>query len=160
MCINMHVISCADWCAQSDAAPNSRVQDEWYPPGHGDIYRSLSDSGILDELIAQGKEYLFVSNIDNLGSVINYGKSPPPPSNTYAPSTTPSLSFGVYALNCFGDAVFAYATRRCHAVLSLNVDCWHRYAPLAHNPDPAQPDRNPPSICGRRRLRVHHGGHR
>jgi len=75
----MHVISCADWCAQSDAAPNSRVQDEWYPPGHGDIYRSLSDSGILDELIAQGKEYLFVSNIDNLGSVINYGELPPAP---------------------------------------------------------------------------------
>jgi UTP--glucose-1-phosphate uridylyltransferase len=48
------------------------TKDEWYPPGHGDIYRSLSDSGILDTLIAQGKEYLFVSNIDNLGSVINY----------------------------------------------------------------------------------------
>lgn len=41
----------------------------WYPPGHGDLYNSLHRSGVLDNLLAQGKEYLFVSNSDNLGAV-------------------------------------------------------------------------------------------
>ena len=44
---------------------------EWYPPGHGDMYRSLANSGVLDRLIAEGKEYLFVSNIDNLGATVD-----------------------------------------------------------------------------------------
>lgn len=41
----------------------------WYPPGHGDLYNSLYRSGVLDNLLSQGKEYLFVSNSDNLGAV-------------------------------------------------------------------------------------------
>lgn len=41
----------------------------WYPPGHGDLYDSLVRSGVLDRLLAEGKEYLFVSNSDNLGAV-------------------------------------------------------------------------------------------
>jgi UTP--glucose-1-phosphate uridylyltransferase len=41
----------------------------WYPPGHGDLYNALLHSGVLDQLIADGKEYLFVSNSDNLGAV-------------------------------------------------------------------------------------------
>eukprot|EP00040_Diaphanoeca_grandis_P009660 m.49649 g.49649 ORF g.49649 m.49649 type:complete len:530 (-) comp21080_c0_seq1:304-1893(-) len=53
------------------AAQDFKNMDEWYPPGHGDMYRSLYNSGLLDDLIADGKEYLFVSNIDNLGATIN-----------------------------------------------------------------------------------------
>lgn len=45
--------------------------DSWYPPGHGDLFESITNSGILDELLAQGKEYLFVSNVDNLGAVVD-----------------------------------------------------------------------------------------
>ena len=41
----------------------------WYPPGHGDVYNALFHSGVLDQLLAEGKEYLFVSNSDNLGAV-------------------------------------------------------------------------------------------
>jgi UTP--glucose-1-phosphate uridylyltransferase len=41
----------------------------WYPPGHGDLYDALVRSGILDHLLNEGKEYLFVSNSDNLGAV-------------------------------------------------------------------------------------------
>lgn len=41
----------------------------WYPPGHGDLYASLFRSGVLDQLLSDGKEYLFVSNSDNLGAV-------------------------------------------------------------------------------------------
>jgi UTP--glucose-1-phosphate uridylyltransferase len=43
---------------------------EWAPPGHGDVYTSLVTSGVLDTLLERGYEYLFVSNSDNLGSVL------------------------------------------------------------------------------------------
>lgn len=43
----------------------------WYPPGHGDVYDSLYQSGQLDKLIDQGIEYLFISNIDNLGATVD-----------------------------------------------------------------------------------------
>jgi len=43
----------------------------WYPPGHGDVYNALFHSGVLDQLLAEGKEYLFVSNSDNLGAVVD-----------------------------------------------------------------------------------------
>jgi len=42
-----------------------------YPPGHGDFYDSFAKSGVLDRLIDQGKQYLFVSNVDNLGASID-----------------------------------------------------------------------------------------
>lgn len=41
---------------------------EWCPPGHGDIYPSLFDSGVLDRVIAAGYRYAAVSNADNLGA--------------------------------------------------------------------------------------------
>ncbi|KAJ3274426.1 UTP-glucose-1-phosphate uridylyltransferase [Terramyces sp. JEL0728] len=51
---------------------------DWYPPGtlfltlgHGDLFESLANSGTLDALLEQGKEYLFVSNIDNLGATVD-----------------------------------------------------------------------------------------
>ncbi|CAM9849618.1 unnamed protein product, partial [Bubo scandiacus] len=54
----------------------------WYPPGHGDIYASFYNSGLLDNLIGEGKEYIFVSNIDNLGAtvdlyILNHLMNPP-----------------------------------------------------------------------------------
>jgi UTP--glucose-1-phosphate uridylyltransferase len=44
---------------------------EWCPPGHGDIYPSLLGSGCLGRLLREGKEYLFVSNSDNLGATLD-----------------------------------------------------------------------------------------
>ena len=44
---------------------------EWCPPGHGDIYPSLLGSGLLDGLLREGKDYLFVSNSDNLGATLD-----------------------------------------------------------------------------------------
>lgn len=41
---------------------------EWCPPGHGDLYPSLSASGLLDRLLALGYRYASVSNSDNLGA--------------------------------------------------------------------------------------------
>ena len=43
---------------------------DWCPPGHGDIYLSLKNSGILDMLINAGKDIAFVSNSDNLGASV------------------------------------------------------------------------------------------
>jgi UTP--glucose-1-phosphate uridylyltransferase len=43
---------------------------EWAPPGHGDIYRALLDSGMLETLLDRGYRYAFVSNSDNLAAVV------------------------------------------------------------------------------------------
>jgi UTP--glucose-1-phosphate uridylyltransferase len=44
---------------------------EWCPPGHGDIYTALQTSGMLEQLLEAGYRYAFVSNIDNLGAVLD-----------------------------------------------------------------------------------------
>ncbi len=41
---------------------------EWCPPGHGDVYSSIWESGLLDVLEQRGFKYLFISNSDNLGA--------------------------------------------------------------------------------------------
>ncbi|KAK3860498.1 hypothetical protein Pcinc_033453 [Petrolisthes cinctipes] len=46
-------------------------RESWYPPGHGDFYQSFKNSGLLDQFISQGKEYVFISNIDNLGATVD-----------------------------------------------------------------------------------------
>lgn len=44
---------------------------EWCPPGHGDFYPALLNSGLLDNLLDQGVRYAFVSNSDNLGATVD-----------------------------------------------------------------------------------------
>jgi UDP-N-acetylglucosamine pyrophosphorylase len=46
-------------------------ENEWCPPGHGDLYPVLAGSGALDRLLAAGVNYLFVSNSDNLGATLD-----------------------------------------------------------------------------------------
>ena len=46
---------------------------EWCPPGHGEVYIALATSGMLDSLLANGYEYLFISNVDNLGATVDLG---------------------------------------------------------------------------------------
>lgn len=61
----------------------------WYPPGHGNFYESFVNSGLLEKFLKQGKkvsslyntthknavmlmiQYVFLSNIDNLGATID-----------------------------------------------------------------------------------------
>ena len=43
---------------------------EWAPPGHGDLYTSLTTSGMLDQLLERDYRFAFVTNIDNLGAVL------------------------------------------------------------------------------------------
>jgi len=49
---------------------NSQISD-WYPPGHGDVFESLVNSGTLDKLLERGVEIVFLSNADNLGAVVD-----------------------------------------------------------------------------------------
>lgn len=45
--------------------------EAWYPPGHGDFYESFQNSGLLKKFISQGRDYCFISNIDNLGATVD-----------------------------------------------------------------------------------------
>ena len=46
-------------------------EQEWCPPGHADIYPALVGSGWLERLLAEGVNYAFVSNSDNLGATLD-----------------------------------------------------------------------------------------
>jgi UTP--glucose-1-phosphate uridylyltransferase len=53
---------------QWDADPSL----QWCPPGHGDLYPSLlGNDNLLDRLLGEGIQYLFVSNADNLGATVD-----------------------------------------------------------------------------------------
>jgi len=47
-------------------------KENWYPPGHGDVYKAFVNSGLVDQLLSEGKEYVFISNIDNLGATLDF----------------------------------------------------------------------------------------
>lgn len=50
---------------------NSIHNEHWYPPGHGDFYRAFAQSGLLKKFLDQGRLYCFLSNIDNLGALVD-----------------------------------------------------------------------------------------
>ena len=58
-------------CVLCNAAMHAALCCRWYPPGHGDVYQSFFNSGLLEEFIKQGKKYVFVSNIDNMGATVD-----------------------------------------------------------------------------------------
>ena len=47
------------------------TDEDWAPPGHGDIYQSLARRGFLDGLRSQGYKWAFISNIDNLAATVD-----------------------------------------------------------------------------------------
>lgn len=47
-------------------------KEAWYPPGHGDVYNAMKNSNLVDKLLSEGKEYIFLSNIDNLGATVDF----------------------------------------------------------------------------------------
>jgi UDP-N-acetylglucosamine pyrophosphorylase len=47
------------------------AENEWCPPGHGDLYPAMLGSGALDKLLSKGLKYMFVSNSDNLGATMD-----------------------------------------------------------------------------------------
>ncbi|XP_074380686.1 UTP--glucose-1-phosphate uridylyltransferase-like isoform X2 [Apium graveolens] len=46
-------------------------KDGGCPSGHSDVFSVLMNSGILDELLSKGKEFVFVANIDNMGATVD-----------------------------------------------------------------------------------------
>ena len=46
-------------------------EQEWAPPGHGDLYPALVASGMLEALLERGYRWALVSNSDNLGAVLD-----------------------------------------------------------------------------------------
>lgn len=55
-------------------AKNCMIDEDleaWYPPGHGDFYKSFQNSGLLKKFLKDGREYCFMSNIDNLGATVD-----------------------------------------------------------------------------------------
>jgi len=47
-------------------------EDEFfYPPGSGDVFKSLDRSGLLADFKKEGKEYMFLSNVENLGATVD-----------------------------------------------------------------------------------------
>jgi len=46
-------------------------KDAWYPPGHGDVFDAFYQSKLYQSLKNQGKEYIFLANIDNLGATVD-----------------------------------------------------------------------------------------
>lgn len=44
---------------------------EWNPPGHGDLYGAIFQSGVLKRLLDEGIRYALVVNCDNLGATFD-----------------------------------------------------------------------------------------
>jgi UTP--glucose-1-phosphate uridylyltransferase len=56
---------------QQDLAPVTwpqNTEQEWNPPGHGDVFTALNTSGMLKQLLEKGIQYAFIHNLDNLGA--------------------------------------------------------------------------------------------
>lgn len=43
----------------------------YYPPGHGNVFESLNACGLLDKLIEEGRDVIFVSNVDNTAACVD-----------------------------------------------------------------------------------------
>jgi UDP-N-acetylglucosamine pyrophosphorylase len=61
--IDAETLKPAEWPADPE--------QEWCPPGHGDLFPALVGSGWLDGLLEEGVKYAFVSNSDNLGAILD-----------------------------------------------------------------------------------------
>lgn len=48
----------------------SDTDEDWAPPGHGDVYESLQRTGLLDKLRENGCKWAFISNLDNLAASV------------------------------------------------------------------------------------------
>ncbi|GMT32429.1 hypothetical protein PFISCL1PPCAC_23726, partial [Pristionchus fissidentatus] len=61
-------------CPRLDAETLMPIEEEdesWNPPGHGNIYVALHESGMLGSLLEKGRDIIFVSNIDNTGAELS-----------------------------------------------------------------------------------------
>ena len=47
------------------------TEEDWVPPGHGDVYGSLLRTGVLQQLRDRGCRWAFISNLDNLAAYLD-----------------------------------------------------------------------------------------
>ena len=66
--IVQHIEPKIDAATGAPATCSENPELEWCPPGHGDVFSTIWESGLLDSLESAGMEYLFISNSDNLGA--------------------------------------------------------------------------------------------
>jgi len=55
-------------------APVAKSKEErqfWIPPGSGEVFSGLLRAGLLEKFKQQGKEFLFISNVENMGATID-----------------------------------------------------------------------------------------
>lgn len=55
-------------------SPLPQSKDErnhWYPPGSGEIFTCMDRSGLLEHFLSEGKEYLYIANVENLGASVD-----------------------------------------------------------------------------------------
>ncbi len=56
---------------QDSFAPlETNTDEDWVPPGHGDLYDSLKRSGQLELFLEKGYRWAFISNLDNLAACL------------------------------------------------------------------------------------------
>jgi UTP--glucose-1-phosphate uridylyltransferase len=47
------------------------ADQQYYPPGHGYVYECLKRSDVVPKLQEKGIDWIFISNADNLGAVLD-----------------------------------------------------------------------------------------
>jgi len=55
---------------QTFAPLETGTEEDWAPPGHGDVFASLHRHGLLENLMKQGFRWAFISNLDNLAAAV------------------------------------------------------------------------------------------
>ncbi len=66
-----HKVPKVDARSFAPATSSGDPELEWCPPGHGDLYAAIVTSGVLEDLERAGVRWVFVSNVDNLGAVLD-----------------------------------------------------------------------------------------
>lgn len=46
------------------------TEEDWTPLGHGDVYCSFRNSGLLEKMLKQGRRWALISNLDNLAACV------------------------------------------------------------------------------------------
>ena len=73
-CLVQHRLPRVNISDPSNPIPFSHPSDShqnWAPPGHGNLYDVLAQSNWIDDQLAAGREYVFISNSDNLGATLD-----------------------------------------------------------------------------------------
>jgi len=63
-------LSPVTWSITAKQPYSQATAENWYPPGSGDVFESFKKSGLLEKFLKEGKEYVFTSNVENLGAII------------------------------------------------------------------------------------------